>query len=384
MSILLKNRSKSSWFDHLQVKLFYQKGVHWPVLDSIRGLAIILVLLFHCFPYIGIFGLGWFGVDLFFVLSGFLITGILVDTVDHPHYWRNFAGRRVLRIFPLYYFSLLIFVVINWLFADINNHEAIQFNFFINHQHWYWLYISNWLVMFEGDWLPTSIFNHYWSLAIEEQFYLLWPVLVVMIYKWRPKYFIYVPLIFILFILMLRFILLNKGVAEIPIYNFTFTRLDAISFGALTAVIIRSKRFKLFLQRYIIIFFAGALLLYLMSLMVSGSLSPLSAYFLTYGYTLNAFLFACFILISLANTRYDKIKMLYDNQFFRFFGKYSYAIYIFHWPVYRLFFDDFIQLVNMKFIASLMVVAITVGLSLLSWYVLEKQFLKLKVHFKYN
>src|SRR5436190_12154075 len=94
--------------------------VHYVALDGLRGLAILLVMAYHfCLPYTGFHGHGsgwllqlaqggWMGVDLFFVLSGFLITGILVDTRAHPHYFKVFFGRRFLRIWPLYYASLLV------------------------------------------------------------------------------------------------------------------------------------------------------------------------------------------------------------------------------------------------------------------------------------
>src|SRR5688500_18177526 len=97
--------------DRNRLNLLHING-HIRALGGLRGLAIILVLLYHLFPFFPLSKFGWSGVDLFFVLSGFLITGILLDTVHEKYYWRNFITRRVLRIFPLYYFSLLLFVLI--------------------------------------------------------------------------------------------------------------------------------------------------------------------------------------------------------------------------------------------------------------------------------
>jgi peptidoglycan/LPS O-acetylase OafA/YrhL len=102
-------------------------------LDGLRAFAILPVILHHCHPTDGFFGslaffchAGWMGVDLFFVLSGYLISGILLDTVDRPHYYRNFIVRRSLRIFPLYYICLAIFTIAAWLnggpqWADLQN-----------------------------------------------------------------------------------------------------------------------------------------------------------------------------------------------------------------------------------------------------------------------
>src|SRR5581483_4595047 len=121
-----------------------------------------------------ILGVGWAGVDLFFVLSGFLITGILLDTTRSPHFFRNFYARRTLRIFPWYYGLLIVvFLIVPHLFTVARPGVSDIFR----HQAWLWTYTAN--IAFEGkhkiyfdaDWLRLS---HFWSLAIEEQFYLAW------------------------------------------------------------------------------------------------------------------------------------------------------------------------------------------------------------------
>src|SRR5438552_8091469 len=88
------------------------KKPHYPTLDGLRGLAILLVVFYHNFDFINYSVFGWIGVDLFFVLSGYLITSILMSSVNSPNYLRNFFLKSVLRIFPLYYLCLVIFLIL--------------------------------------------------------------------------------------------------------------------------------------------------------------------------------------------------------------------------------------------------------------------------------
>src|SRR5262249_2846553 len=136
------------------------------------------VVLFH---FSGIFRLrestavgtilarGWMGVDLFFVLSGFLITGILLDSRGADGYFSSFYARRFLRIFPLYYgFLALWFLVLAYVFGS-----AYSDLFARERQVWFWSYTANW-----GRPDELGALGHFWSLAIEEQFYLVWPLVV--------------------------------------------------------------------------------------------------------------------------------------------------------------------------------------------------------------
>jgi peptidoglycan/LPS O-acetylase OafA/YrhL len=131
-------------------------------LDGIRGLAISLVLLYHLTAS---FKMGWCGVDLFFVLSGFLITNILLRTKNSQSYFCSFYARRTLRIFPLYFFVLFLAF---WILIPVAQHFGKAPQSLDAGHLWYWFYISNWWngTGHEIDWL-----SHFWSLAVEEQFY---------------------------------------------------------------------------------------------------------------------------------------------------------------------------------------------------------------------
>src|SRR2546427_8382575 len=159
-----------------------------PVLDGLRGVAVLLVLLIHAIwgplrPATASIDVvvravayaGWMGVDLFFVLSGFLITGILLDTRGQPGWWPNFIARRALRIFPLYYGALTVLFV---LLPRLARWSEPQFTTLQANQTWYWTYTVNLLAaLTQGRGTPLSTL-HFWSLSVEEQFYLIWPLIV--------------------------------------------------------------------------------------------------------------------------------------------------------------------------------------------------------------
>ena len=155
-----------------------------PALDGVRAIAILMVIA--CHSAIGpsgatwaqsatlrLAGLGWAGVDLFFVLSGFLITGILMDARDASHPLRNFYARRVLRIVPVYVVFLLFSI---WIAPFVGSSSVAESAQLQKTQIWYWTYSQNILIALQnwsGSAYPTQ---HLWSLAVEEQFYLLWPL----------------------------------------------------------------------------------------------------------------------------------------------------------------------------------------------------------------
>ena len=113
---------------------------YYPALDGLRGVAILMVVIFHNFGFTHYFFFGWLGVDLFFVLSGFLITEILLRTVGTPGYFRNFYLRRILRIFPLYYLLLIICLLVLPAIPSL----PVSMNYYTTYQWWYWL--CKWLV----------------------------------------------------------------------------------------------------------------------------------------------------------------------------------------------------------------------------------------------
>src|SRR3982074_1503320 len=150
-----------------------------PQLDALRGLAVLLVLLHNTDVYPSlhlrlISGNGWMGVDLFFVLSGFLITEILLDTKQSEGYFRNFYARRCLRIWPLYYSVLLFMFVIVPILRPSEAHTVFEAR---SSPWWaYPVFLQNFLIPIPT--MATGALGVTWSLAVEEQFYLVWPLVV--------------------------------------------------------------------------------------------------------------------------------------------------------------------------------------------------------------
>src|SRR5208337_5027606 len=151
-------------------------------LDGLRAIAIILVFFHHLKGLIPVtslpvyylrwyVGLGWMGVDLFFVISGFLITGILMDTRTAGNYFSGFYARRILRIFPVYYLLLISVIVAETLL----NNPRVTNSLPLPADRWlYFCYLMNWLKLWKGQY-GENYLGHCWSLAVEEQFYLVWP-----------------------------------------------------------------------------------------------------------------------------------------------------------------------------------------------------------------
>src|SRR5438445_1418758 len=169
---------------------------------------------------------GWIGVDRFFVLSGFLITGILYDAKESNHYFRNFYVRRVLRIFPLYYGALIIFlVVLPWLRPG---NPAVQS--MTRDAVWYWTYLSNVRIAHNGG--DFGAIGHFWSLAIEEQFYLIWPVVVLALRRRQLQACCLACVIGALFVR----VGLNVAGNETAAFVLTPARIDALAVGAYLAL----------------------------------------------------------------------------------------------------------------------------------------------------
>lgn len=358
-----------------------QNRSHYPALDGLRGIAILLVVFYHNFGFINYFFFGWLGVDLFFVLSGFLITNILLKTKDSPNYLRNFYIRRVLRISPLYYFTLIVFLLIIPAFG-INK---LSLDYYVQNQAWFWAYLQNWLFIFHPIPSSTNILTHFWSLAVEEQFYLIWPVIILLFKK--PEGLIYLLLGLLVAVITLRFVLWEYKIENLAYFNlYTFSRIDGICIGSLLAVL-RTVNYKT-VTRYFTLIILGLAGLNFFFYFFNKHNHFSYPYLAIAGYTTFAILFGL-----LVNEGVEKentiINRLLSLRPLRFFGSVSYSLYVFHWPLYLMIAPKLskwaagrMALLNSSIFASLVVTALAILLAWLSFIFFEKRFLLVKKRFE--
>jgi len=357
--------------------------VHFSSLDGIRGLAILLVLLHHYgrsaraagmdSPVLKISEFGWCGVDLFFVLSGFLITGILFDTRQQDNRFRNFYARRALRIFPLYYVTLALVAVVGtvWVSLDVWG---------TGNPHWIALYATNIVMAINGP-AAGGILGHYWSLAIEEHFYLVWPLFV---FARSRRQLIAISSGVLLVALALRTYTVLSGARGDISYFLTPMRIDALAAGALVALAVRGKSDLSALLRPAFHVTTACGLLMLAIILSRRTLSPYDPMMQSVGFTILALGFSALLIIGMACR---PVEAILSMRILRWFGKYSYGIYVLHPVVNIMAFhpETRTSLGISGSAATSMYIAVifcaVLWISVLSYRYLERPFLTLKSHF---
>jgi peptidoglycan/LPS O-acetylase OafA/YrhL len=283
-----------------------------PALDGVRGMAIVAVLLFHNFRVPG----GWMGVDLFFALSGFLIARILTTTRERPDYFRRFYWRRAWRIFPPYYLLLLVLSVL----SDEVRARA----------WWYATYLSDFV--FVNPSLDTAWLHHVWSLAVEEQFYLVVPVLA----RWLP------PPSFRRFVLCLvplptlaRVAALSMGVAPLFANYNAAARCDGLLMGAVMgslagthgrqAVSVAASAKTLLVCAFVALALAG------LGKFSVSSRPSMPMYVL--GLPSIALASTALVWLAYAGAPDHRLSRLLARSELRWLGRVSYGLYLYHQPL---------------------------------------------------
>jgi peptidoglycan/LPS O-acetylase OafA/YrhL len=373
--------------------------IHLPALDGVRAVAFLLVVFAHINLSFGgenagegwslwvskIFRGGWVGVDLFFVLSGFLITRILLDARQTDGYFRNFYARRALRIFPLYYGFLALMFALAVVKPD-------RFHYSTADQASLLLYYYNFHAAFHTG--LTGV-HHFWSLAVEEHFYLFWPAAV---YFLRVRSLAKLSLAMIALSLTLRVMFQYGNVvgdaelAEKLTYMTTPCRLDGFAVGGLAAIAFGNASLWQIARRWsppVAVVCSGILL----AIFLAHGQFANSRDLLTYGITALSALFGTVVVFAASASPASAAGRALAWGPLRSIGKYSYGMYVFHMPMRivpeKLMLTAWpgfatIDPAIAKTIGGLLLLAMSYAAAVVSFHVYEKHFLKLKKHFEYR
>jgi peptidoglycan/LPS O-acetylase OafA/YrhL len=364
-----------------------------PALDGFRGVAVLGVLIVHAnvlldttrpvehtLAVLGEFGA--YGVDLFFVLSGFLITGILLDTRESPNYFRSFYARRFLRLFPVYYGYLLAIAL-----AFPAFHHAIRTSMVDYHGGWGWYlaYLSNWK---PGHGASDRYLGHFWSLAVEEQFYLLWPATIFLVPR---RKLVYCFLGIVALAMALRIGMAAQGIWWNTLYRLTPTRMDALAFGALAALAMRSDVWRARFGISAGTVFIVSAAIFCVTAVIAGDVTWKSRLIQTTGSIFIEIAFTALIFRA-ASSSEGLVKRIGTTGWLTAFGKYSYTIYVIHSVVY----EHLVWLISwvsrklsvpltlpVRMAFGLFMIGTVFFLASLSWRYVESPLLSMKKRFTY-
>ncbi|HVS64544.1 MAG TPA: acyltransferase [Thermoanaerobaculia bacterium] len=361
-----------------------------PALDGLRGIAILLVMVYHFVLYGGwrppggiewylhrVLTTGWIGVDLFFVLSGFLITGILYEAKGGGRYFRSFYMRRVLRIFPLYYGFLACY----FLFAPMLFPQGAALR---EGQEWYWTYLLNFDIASRG-WPEHNALAHFWSLAVEEQFYLLWPLVV---WAFGRRWLLRICVGCVLGAIALRVALAAQG-EVLAAYVLMPTRIDSLAIGGWLALYLRDGKRRLRLAGWDLSGVVLGVCFIAAVLVLNRRLAPNDPSVYTLGFTVIALMFAASLHLAL---RYSPRWL--TSRPLRLLGRYSYGLYVIHHPLIMLLGESPLSVRRLprwlgsalpaQALVTLIAATLSLALAALSWHLWERPFLRLKRRFPYR
>jgi peptidoglycan/LPS O-acetylase OafA/YrhL len=364
------------------------KRQHYQVLDGIRGVAIIGVLLTHGAYLIEnhlaarLFQVGWAGVDLFFVLSGFLITGILINTKAAVNRGTSFYARRILRIFPIYYLTLGVVLVAqtqwHWLASVADMPSLLD-------RLSYVFYFKNIAPLWNHGDAHQTLLAHFWSLAVEEQFYFVWPLVV-----WHlPTKTVY-KLCGVALCLTLAVRVFAGGHFGYGAWlQFSpLTRADGLFAGSGLAAMLASNYRP---SKKLLACLTAACSLSFLVIALTGYRQFFygGPFMSTIGYSSYAILFGVLIAYCLESGQ-ATVPRLLQARWLRGFGRYSYGLYVFHLPIYfvcdhlaKEWFGMTQPLHGFRsFLYLGALIAIAYAIAWISYNAFEQQFLKLKRFFE--
>ncbi len=277
-------------------------------LDGLRFIAIFLVLIEHFATVISRFiSAGYFGVDLFFVISGFLITSILLKSKESFLIsYKKFIGRRTLRIFPVYYLTILILFIVGYEYVHRYLIYVLTYTY-----NYAWVYYH----------IPTNAINHFWSLCVEEQFYLFWPFVILGL---RNNLQI-LKIIVLGLVLVCSLQLWFNIFPSVTPYNIVglFPRANSLGIGALGAILYKENKIpvKILEHKWLEVLTIAILV-----------------FFLATSFNLKYVVCPILSLFLILKTTHHGFSLTFLNNFLKnkwvvYIGSISYGLYVFHWPL---------------------------------------------------
>ncbi|WP_448697797.1 acyltransferase family protein [Mucilaginibacter sp. AW1-3] len=350
-----------------------KKDQYFYSLDSLRGISAIAILLFH-FNLL-FFKALWIGVPVFFALSGFLITRILVTNKIGQNYFKPFYYKRALRIFPIYY--ILFFVSLLW--GCLIHVSASQW--------WIYLfYLQNFSISLNmRPIFGNGLMQHTWSLSVEELFYLIWPLFIRLANTARV---LFTAIVLYFVIIAGKIVLISlypTASSENMLLLSFFGNLDSLMGGVIIGILSIEHEAAMITAAKKYFGYALAILgtVIILNYFSTGANTMILEVVLGCAVSL----FSPLCIIYFAYIPLSKVvRQIFDNQFLRFTGKISYGIYLYHYAVYLLadaLVYHFKLTLNIYFIV-LIKLAVTFAIAIISWNLIESKLLKLKNRFNYN
>ncbi len=339
--------------------------------DGLRGVTALMIVAGHFFSLKGslnsavlqsVFDFFGTGVSLFFLLSGFFITRILLKSLGSESYFKNFYVRRALRIFPLYYFALAAYYIIP-MFFDI----GFQYSTLFSKQAYYYFFLQNLAITFSWG---ASGPHHFWSLAVQEHFYLFWPAIIYFFYGATGRKLIYASAFLLFLPLLVRYFMLLRGYS---INHFTLTRLDQLVWGGLLAIL---ERNKVLTKKNLKYFVACIITGFALIILIYIKLSPF--YIELFKHDVLGILYSGVIGYCVINENSGVITKIIKQKPLKYLGKISLGIYVWHVLIIFLMRG---HITGYSIFNFLILVGLTTLLASMSYYWLEKPFLQLKKRF---